>query len=214
MDNANQPILCLHWWHCKGTTNGTTAKVISCGNNWTSHAVFKLRDKQDFEVKMTMHNSCSNIMLGFAPSNIDMNTANLKKSDGYFLQLHGPEQQGLLIDRGATNKSFGPFFQKGNSVQMKLSEGLHGSMVLQYATEGGKYGTAAFDSIPCDTYCPVVCFSGPDQSITMESISGGATVVKYTVKQEIMFLVTNRMEMLQSSSTLAIELIAKTMGTA
>ncbi|CAK0843745.1 unnamed protein product [Prorocentrum cordatum] len=95
---------------------------------------------------------------------------------------------------------------------MKLSKGLHGSMVLQYATEGGEYGSAAFDSIPCDTYCPVVCFSAPNQNITMENISDGATVVKDTVKREIIFLVTNRMEMFQSSSTLAIELIAKNNG--
>ncbi|CAK0843746.1 unnamed protein product [Prorocentrum cordatum] len=97
VDNANQPILFLHGCHCEGTANGKTVKVISRSNNWTSNAVFKLGDQQDFEVKMTMHDRTKNMMLGIAPRNISIHTAQLYTFDGYFLELGGPGKKSLPV---------------------------------------------------------------------------------------------------------------------
>jgi len=191
---------------CTSETFGNGVRVSSSEDDWTNNCAFDVQGQQEFEVKINRGAPETYVMLGIAPLDVNVTQASLYAQTVWCMQLHNRECS--LFGSGSGNQQ-SPLGPAGSIVRMKLTR-VNSFLHLQYAHGEGSYVTA-FDNIPMGTYCPIVCFSVAGQSLTMESlpVHNGP---KATMKREMQFLVTNRMEVLQSSATSAIELIAKSNG--
>eukprot|EP00931_Biecheleriopsis_adriatica_P052718 TRINITY_DN30724_c0_g1_i1.p1 TRINITY_DN30724_c0_g1~~TRINITY_DN30724_c0_g1_i1.p1 ORF type:complete len:335 (-),score=67.25 TRINITY_DN30724_c0_g1_i1:76-1023(-) len=195
----------LNQQNCTASQIGMDAVTVTStyGGAWTTNVAFGLPGQQEFEVDISLPTG-SKIMLGIAPIDVNIATDGLYNKNSCCMFLQGSAS--TLYGGGIGGRQKHTLGAHGLSVRMKLTK-VNGSLQLQYASDGGQDVTA-WEHIPLGNYCPVVCFHQINQSVTLTFISARGAANEM-VKPEMQFLVTNCMEVLQSSTTLAVENIGK-----
>lgn len=194
--------------------------VTANGNNWSSGAAFTgLADTNEASFNITVQLPATGVpyMLGIAPESHVVGRlaeTQLYSKLGYYIAPHGVinlfSQCG---DAQAFSALQGVQPVPGERLMMRFVGGTSPS--LEFSVHKGQWMKANFkQQIPSNVrFCPVLLIANPGQSVTVENIEVPSSLAfKAYLHPMAKFLITNSLEVCESSSLKAIQLLQQQEG--